>query len=391
MILSNTTKSSFMNQVISNLSSKGYDVSNYSNLYNVLDAIIDSDDFDKINDVIKSLNFSEKSGTELDLLFELFGIVRQSNPIEADQAHFEFLFQPSTPNAPSVYFKAGAMLVCDGKYYKVMNDNKFSNISTVQTLICQAISGNYNFAKSLTVGGVTFLIDDNIYTNGINGVNLPDATISIMSDSLTFLDMKDTDTASLESDSIFRSRASNLFSNFGMNNLKLIEQKIKSIPGVTNIITKEYDYYTEIFIMPSSISLLNDIISNAQEVVNYYKISRIDLKKPPYVKFTFDGILSQFNVDQQVTVKNSITQYIQDLSINGNLFNRDNFENMLYDIGNSLSNQFVLNEGLITVTFGIYSENAYDVANPIPVIEKTIEENEIKTFNGVIFVCGDIK
>ena len=83
--------------------------------------------------------------------------------------------------------------------------------------------------------------------------------------------------------------------------------------------------------------------------------------------------------------------YVDNLQNNNNIFNRDNFENFLYEYGITKENSFTLYEDDIKITYEIYSENSYiDQKNSIPAIIKTIPKNASKTFNGVIFTCGDI-
>lgn len=386
MLTSDLTRDSFISEVISKLYDEGFDNAASSNIRKIIEAIVSEEFFDSIQSTINGLNFSTMESSDLDYLFdELFGIPRFTQTIIDNQ--YLFIFNYKNKDNEPIFFNVGTQFKFNDEYYIVAENKKYVSSDNVNTsgMYCKKTNA-MNFDKLINCGNVTFNFNDKITSGALSYEELK----SIMEKDFVFIEQTNK-TDNKETDSEYRLRANKIFQNMGYNNTQIISDKISSIYGVHSVTYKEYDFFTEFFIIPKSLSLLNNILNTATEICDYYKISSIKLRKPPVVNFIISGIDDNFYHSEFPDIKEKIKNYIENLINNDNVFNRDNFENFLYDYGNSKSSSFVLNEDNIKITYEIYSENNYiDQANATPVIVKTIPKNTSKKFTGVIFTCGDI-
>ena len=387
MLTSNLTRNAFINEVLSKLYDLGFDNAVSSNIRKVIESIVSVEFFDAIQKSLDGLNFSTMEADDLDYLFnDIFGIPRFSQTLADDKVLFIFNFNDSK-NSP-IFFDVGAKFLFQNEQYIIVENKKFTPSDNVETngLYCQKITSNTNFDKTINCGLVTFNYDDKIYSGNLVYENLKE----IMESDFVFIEQTNK-SDNKETDSEYRLRANKLFQNMGYNNIQIIIDKISSIYGVYSVDYTEYDFFTEVFIIPKNISLLKDIINTAEEICDYYKISAIKIRKPPVVNFIIDGITSNFGGDYLLEIKEKIKLYINDLKNNDNTFVRDNFENFLYDYGNSKYSYFTLDEDSIKITYEVYGENNYiDQKDAQPIIIKTIPKNNSKKFTGVIFTCGNI-
>lgn len=383
------TKNELVQQAISNLYDLGFDQSPSSNIRKIIESIIDDSFVSELQNSINGLNFSSMEGDDLDYVFgELFGIKRFEQTSLDNQFQFSFIFK--NEKNPSIFFEAGANLKYAGEEYIVGESRKIkpNDYQEIVNIICKKNVSNINYNKTITCGSVILNFNDKIYSSN----SLPYEDLKeIFENDFVFVS-QDEVINEKETDVEYRIRAKNIFQNFGYNNITIILNKIKSIPGVYEASYIEHDFSTEIFIMPKSLSVLNTVFETAKEICDYYKISDIVLRKPPVVSFSFEGILDQFEITHQEEIKNKINLYVKDIFNNDCVFNRDNFENLLYDYGNSKNSNFILKENNIKITYDVYSENDYiDKQNAEPVITKTIPVNSKKVFKNTLIVCGSVK
>lgn len=383
------TKNELVQQAVSNLYDLGFDQSPSSNIRKIIESIIDDSFVSELQNSINGLNFSSMEGDDLDYVFgELFGIKRFEQTSLDNQFQFSFIFK--NEKNPSIFFEAGANLKYAGEEYIVGESRKIkpNDYQEIVNIICKKNVSNINYNKTITCGSVILNFNDKIYSSN----SLPYEDLKeIFENDFVFVS-QDEVINEKETDVEYRIRAKNIFQNFGYNNITIILNKIKSIPGVYEASYIEHDFSTEIFIMPKSLSVLNTVFETAKEICDYYKISDIVLRKPPVVSFSFEGILDQFEITHQEEIKNKINLYVKDIFNNDCVFNRDNFENLLYDYGNSKNSNFILKENNIKITYAVYSENDYiDKQNAEPVITKTIPVNSKKVFKNTLIVCGSVK
>ena len=383
------TKNELVQQAVSNLYDLGFDQSPSSNIRKIIESIIDDSFVSELQNSINGLNFSSMEGDDLDYVFgELFGIKRFEQTSLDNQFQFSFIFK--NEKNPSIFLEAGANLKYAGEEYIVGESRKIkpNDYQEIVNIICKKNVSNINYNKTITCGSVILNFNDKIYSSN----SLPYEDLKeIFENDLVFVS-QDEVINEKETDVEYRIRAKNIFQNFGYNNITIILNKIKSIPGVYEASYIEHDFSTEIFIMPKSLNVLNTVFETAKEICDYYKISDIVLRKPPVVSFSFEGILDQFEITHQEEIKNKINLYVKDIFNNDCVFNRDNFENLLYDYGNSKNSNFILKENNIKITYDVYSENDYiDKQNAEPVITKTIPTNSKKVFKNTLIVCGSVK
>lgn len=380
------TRESFISEVIEKLYDAGFDNSASSNIRKIIEAIVSEEFFNSIKTALNGLNFSTMESEDLDYLFdEVFGIPRFTQTIVDDQNLFVFNYNNSD-NEP-IFLDIGTQFKYLNEYYLVTENKKFIASDNIQTnsIYCKKLYSTLNFDKVINCGEITFNFSDKIHIGNLSYEEIK----TIMENNFAFIEQTNK-SDNKETDTEYRIRANKIFQNMGYNNIQIIINKISSLFGVVSVSYKEYDFYTEIFIIPKNLSLLNSIFDSAKEICDYYKVSSIKLRKPPVVNFVFNGIHNNFD-SRYTDLKEKIQLYISDMQINGGTFNRDNFENFLYDYGNSKTSGFVLYEDNIKISYEIYGENNYiDQQNAMPVIVKTIPKNTSKTFNGVLFTCGDI-
>lgn len=386
MLNAQLTRESFISETISKLYDAGFDNSASSNIRKIIEAIVSEDFFNSIQTSLNGLNFSTMEADDLDYLFdEIFGIPRFTQTLMDDQ--FLFVFNYNNSENDPLFLDIGAQFKYLNEYYIVTENKKFIANNNIQTnsIFCKKIISTIFFDKPIICGEITFNFNEKIRINNLTYEDVK----NILENNFSFIEQTNK-SDNKETDSEYRIRANKIFQNMGYNNISIIIDKIYSLKGVYSVSYKEYDFYTEIFIIPKNLSMLNSIFDSAKEIVDYYKVSSIKLRKPPVVNFVFDGIGKSFD-NRYTDIKEKIKMYIDNLQNNNNVFNRDNFENFLYEYGSTKTNAFTLYEDDIKITYEIYSENSYiDQKNSIPAIIKTIPKNTSKTFNGVIFTCGDI-
>ena len=386
MLNAQLTRESFISETISKLYDVGFDNSASSNIRKIIEAIVSEDFFNSIQTALNGLNFSTMAADDLDYLFdEIFGIPRFTQTLMDDQ--FLFVFNYNNYENDPLFLDIGAQFKYLNEYYIVTENKKFISNNNIQanSIFCKKIFSTTSFDKPIICGEITFNFNEKIRINNLAYEDVK----TILENNFSFIEQTNK-SDNKETDSEYRIRANKIFQNMGYNNISIIVDKIYSLKGVYSVSYKEYDFYTEIFIIPKNLSMLNSIFDSAKEIVDYYKVSSIKLRKPPVVNFVFDGISKSFN-SEYTDIKEKIKMYIDNLQNNDNVFNRDKFENFLYEYGSTKRNAFTLYEDDIKITYEIYSENSYiDQKNSIPAIIKTIPKNTCKTFNGVIFTCGDI-
>ena len=350
---------------------EGADTTPSSNIYKIFKALINKNSINKINSIIQSINPSTKKGAELDEFYgTLFGNKRMIDTLDEDITIFRI------QTNLDITIEAKEILKYNKNFYTVYadslltvkDDDGFATISCIN---------NYSNPPFVENG-----IGDSFFFNSLESKYTDiDLTETLL------IDVVELDENKEELDSEYRARATGLLQQLGQNNIELITKKIKKINGVVEVLLAEGDFHSVITIIPQKLESLEGIKKAAQEIVNYYKSSNITISSPILIKFFVSGVLEQFAGHTEL-VKSAIKNYIEGLRVNGSVFNRDNFENLLYDLGNNyIGPNFILNEDKIKVEFDICSGSDYN----IPTGEKIpIFKNTIRAFKNAVFAYSEI-
>jgi len=112
--------------------------------------------------------------------------------------------------------------------------------------------------------------------------------------------------SAIESSYEFAQRAKSLMQEMGYSNNVKITNELYEDSRIKNIYTESEYGSTSFYIFPEKLSEIDDIIDAAGHIVEYYKGSTVELKKPSLLKFAISGIADRLSsIDHESVISSS--------------------------------------------------------------------------------------
>lgn len=293
-----------------------FDYELFSTLY-----AIDASFKKAIDKHLESMDYENKSGTDLDKYFKLFNIYRLKGN-NGDIYNFDIIL-----NANETFLiKKGSIIEYKGYKYKTLKEvqvlsNEKNTIPTQKTFNSYTFDNPIYFAS----GKAKISLENIISSTQDQGY-----LITMITKSLKIISMQ-IQPNDIESDFRFLERSKSILQSLGFSNNKKIENELLKDKRIRNVYFSNQNGLTTIVIFPNLFKELESIIEYSQEVVNYYQNSNVQVVGPNIMEINIKGLKTQ------IIHLNDYNRIISE--INNRL--KDMFSNAFID--NSIKRQEILN------------------------------------------------
>lgn len=372
---------------LSELRDKGFDVSEDSNIVQILETIIGShvENRNQIKEILDSLTFENRSGKLLDELYNFFGIPRLVKTISG--ASFKIRNSGYPYNVITI--KDNTLLEYKNNLYRVTTEHIIRGGETKE-VFCYPVNYVVPIKDYLQVGDFKFQSNKISvgYANTDYEVN------EFFKNNVLINDFKiNTDK---ESDLEYKSRANGLIQNFGFNNIEKIKNYIMGIEHVYNVYVEKEFCRQRIIIVPDDINYLEQILDQANECVDFYCTSPMIVQRPSITTINISGITKQLaewfgSEITSIDHLNNIAVYLREYCKNvytkdDKVISRDSIEFTInkYFVDNDI--QFSLNEKELKINYFIYTDEDYKE----PIITNELDSRQKKEIKTDIVILGDV-
>lgn len=331
-----TTESSFINRLVSALASGN----------EVLCTTID--------DLIKENSFDLNTNTNLDIFFGYFDINRLTNV--DGSCVIDLIYSGNS----TFIIPAGTLFLYGTDYYFSKYKTTISNAYTFEHFSIECIPTSENnvlISDFVEIGTLKIKVDDLNYTN---------SKLDLISDLVANLKVSNfkINSTSVESDTSFLYRAKNVFQFLAADTLTKIERSLTELSDVAYVASESLDLTTNITVFPTDINKLDSLIETTQEIVNYYKVHKVIIKKPTLVSFEVHNVLSQLDSKYQADVKSFISVYLKNIYNDSNTFKFEDFIFKLIEYIRSIHDTpstLIFDKSLVDVFYNIYANCDFDL------------------------------
>ena len=343
MIESRETSELYVEKILKDISSNfSVDTGEGSLIKNMLSNIGKYQDqyIDELNNIISQMSVNKKNETAVEDFFNFFGVYR----LKGSDGYFEMVIRNHSNKI--LKMDKGTKIKYQNKVYSLTNETYFE----------------YGFRPTDTT--ILLVESENIGTSIVNINNKIDIEIN-----------KDWDINTIKNDLEFIN-----FTTISSND----KNKIMAIPGVKEIKFKKTDNFLEILIFPTKIENNQNLFVQIESIVDFFQTERIVIKKPFLAKIEIRGLFSQLPLiyDKKI-LSEGIESYFEDLYLSdSNVFNRDNFENYVYNKISENIDTFILDEDKINIKYNIYDKDDHEEL----LYTDTIYKNSKKNFEDMYIV-----
>ncbi|WP_297407522.1 hypothetical protein, partial [uncultured Cetobacterium sp.] len=164
-MLINLNKESYLRNVLQRLEAKGFDISEESNLKEILSTLseVDNENIEIKNKIINSLNFENRTGKELEEFFEFFGIYKFKNYNTVNKSA-----EIINSGNRTITIKGSSRFLVNDKTYMSVLDQTFEQNTRKEFHFIKYIIYKKIETDHIDIGGFKILISD-IKIDGIEG------------------------------------------------------------------------------------------------------------------------------------------------------------------------------------------------------------------------------
>lgn len=380
------TQEEYLESILSDLDSNGFDTSKDSNIYKILKEVskYNYQYLKNTEELIKNHSFDDKTGEELDKFYNFFGIPRIIKTSE-QYSTMDFI----NSGREVVTINVGTTIEKDGVIYKTASNQRISNNETKEIFLNKIENGVF-LSKNIVLLSNGIKID----LNGIkiSNLNVSDYNLYLM-EKCNVANINDK--YEQESDVEYISRAKNLIQYYGDGNIEKIKKYIKGIENVSDVIIESSLNETKLIIIPTEVNLLDKIFEQAQEAVDYFKSSHVVLVKPSITEFYISNLISQIPGEYQQNLNdiiNGITLYLEEFF--KTLYYEDkkeiNSETIFFYINKFLidnSYEISISEKELSTNYKLYSGDDYTT----PLLTNTLEYRKSKKISSDIVTIKGVE
>lgn len=389
-MLVNLNKESYLSNVLQKLALKGFDVSEESNLREILSTLseVDNENIEIKNKIINSLTFENRTGKDLEEFFKFFGIYKFKNY--------------NTVNKSAEIINSGDRAITINSGSRFLIEEK-TYISPVEQIFEQNSRKEFRFIKyeiykkietdHISIGGFEILSSD-IKVDGIEGSQ---EKLNYINNNIAIVNFKEFSLE--ESDNDFINRAKTILQSYGDGNIKKIKNYILGIEGVADVVVEEKIDNIIVKIIPENIKTIDDVIDKAEEAVLYFSSNHIQIEKPSITEIEIDGLTTQlvkwFEKDKNINIrkilldiKRVINSYVKEIYFEEKkTISRDSIEFFINRYFSESNTQFSLDESNLNIFYKVYSSEDYSS----PLIASEIKRRGNKEIVSDIAIIGEVK
>ena len=389
-MLINLNKESYLRNVLQRLEAKGFDISEESNLKEILSTLseVDNENIEIKNKIINSLNFENRTGKELEEFFEFFGIYKFKNYNTVNKSA-----EIINSGNRTITIKGSSRFLVNDKTYMSVLDQTFEQNTRKEFHFIKYIIYKKIETDHIDIGGFKILISD-IKIDGIEGSQ---EKLKYINNNIAIINFKEFSLE--ESDNDFINRAKAILQSYGDGNMKKIKNYILGIEGVADVVIEEKIDNLILKIIPENIKLIDDVIDKAQEAIIYFSSNHIQIEKPSITEIEVDGLTTQlvkwFGKDKNINIrkvlldiKRVIKSYVKEVYFEDKkTISRDTIEFLINRYFSESNMQFSLDESNLNIFYKVYSSEDYNS----PLIASEIKRRGNKEIVSDIAIIGEVK
>lgn len=371
-MITNFSEEKTLKNILEKLSDLGYDISEKSNIRAVIESLfkVDASNTEAKNKIFNSLNFENREGKDLDDFLNFFGIRRYANYNDKNKSiSFSNSGSLNITIKENSYIKyKNEVYICYAEQNILKNSNTLIHVEKVNSYFSDKYSYYISGDISILLDGIT-----------VDGLGDFDNKLKYLVENLVFLNFNET--IDSESDFEYINRSNSILQSYGDANLKKIKNYIKGIDYVSDVIIDENDEDVKLIIVPSNVNVLDQVIEQAKEAVDYFKTSRLDVVKPSIMEIEIKGLLDQLTEwfdDSELDIAKIISEltinlntYLKELYFSNNKrLSRDTLEFVMnkYFVDNKI--QFSIDEKKIKILYYVFTSDDYN--SPVVVSELSL-------------------